>query len=191
MLHLHVCLCFHKIQSHMKRSVSYHPFQPQRGVDVLRKMVQLCMKRGDKSLFPFNTSVDTPLDAPIQQITPLYNGRLKVDRICSGRCCGVGPHCTLVNLILHVFNKINYQTCATTSEHIRESSLDASSLVTAFLLAFHDITFSHLNIYISYKSMYSLCIWDIIRQSYGDIFITIDLKLFYMPSSSCSHTHQC
>lgn len=46
-------------------------------------MVQLHVKRGDESQFLFSTSVDTSLDTLIQQITAIYNGRLKVDRICS------------------------------------------------------------------------------------------------------------
>ncbi|XP_041657107.1 cilia- and flagella-associated protein 298 [Cheilinus undulatus] len=46
-------------------------------------MVQLHVKRGDDSQFLFNTTVDAPLVTVIQQITAIYNGRLKVDRICS------------------------------------------------------------------------------------------------------------
>uniref|UniRef100_A0A3P8NES0 Cilia and flagella associated protein 298 n=1 Tax=Astatotilapia calliptera TaxID=8154 RepID=A0A3P8NES0_ASTCA len=46
-------------------------------------MVQLHVKRGDESLFLFNTTVDTPLETLIQQITAIYNGRLKVERLCS------------------------------------------------------------------------------------------------------------
>ncbi|KAM3601667.1 uncharacterized protein V6R79_016495 [Siganus canaliculatus] len=53
------------------------------GGGLLLKMVQLHVKRGDESQFLFNTSVDTPLETIIQQITAIYNGRLKVDRICS------------------------------------------------------------------------------------------------------------
>ncbi|KAM3868574.1 cilia- and flagella-associated protein 298 [Diretmus argenteus] len=46
-------------------------------------MVQLHLKRGDESQFLFSTTVDVPLETLIQQITEIYNGRLKVDRICS------------------------------------------------------------------------------------------------------------
>lgn len=46
-------------------------------------MVQLHVKRGDESQFLFNTTVDAPLETVIRQITAIYNGRLKVDRICS------------------------------------------------------------------------------------------------------------
>ena len=55
------------------------------------KMVQLHVKRGDESQFLFNATVDAPLETVIQEITGIYNGRLKVDRICSGEtyrlCC--------------------------------------------------------------------------------------------------------
>lgn len=51
---------------------------------LLSEMVQLHVKRGDESLFLFNTTVDTPLETLIQQITAIYNGRLKVERLCSG-----------------------------------------------------------------------------------------------------------
>lgn len=47
-------------------------------------MVLLHVKRGDESQFLFNTTVDAPLETVIEQITAIYNGRLKVDRMCSG-----------------------------------------------------------------------------------------------------------
>ncbi|XP_068600270.1 cilia- and flagella-associated protein 298 [Brachionichthys hirsutus] len=46
-------------------------------------MVQLHVKRGDESQFLFNAAVDEPLETVIQQVTAIYNGRLKVERICS------------------------------------------------------------------------------------------------------------
>lgn len=46
-------------------------------------MVQLHVKRGDDSQFLFNATVDMPLETVIQEITTIYNGRLKVERICS------------------------------------------------------------------------------------------------------------
>lgn len=48
-------------------------------------MVQLHVKRGDESQFLFNTTVDISIETLIQQVTQVYNGRLKVDRICSGK----------------------------------------------------------------------------------------------------------
>lgn len=47
-------------------------------------MVQLHVKRGDESQFLFNTTVDVQIDALSQQAAVIYNGRLKVERICSG-----------------------------------------------------------------------------------------------------------
>lgn len=48
-------------------------------------MVQLHVKRGDESQFLVHTCGDTSVDALIQQITEIYNGRLRVGRISSGR----------------------------------------------------------------------------------------------------------
>lgn len=78
-------------------------------------MVQLHVKRGDESQFLFNTSVDTPLDTLIQQLASIYNGRLKVDRICSGKC-REGPS-TLFSLTLS-FKKLVFffNECAEITE---------------------------------------------------------------------------
>lgn len=46
-------------------------------------MVQLHVKQGDESQFLFNSTVDEPLETLIQQITAIYNRRLKVERICA------------------------------------------------------------------------------------------------------------
>ncbi|XP_033834832.1 cilia- and flagella-associated protein 298 [Periophthalmus magnuspinnatus] len=46
-------------------------------------MVQLHVKRGDESQFLFNTTVDASLETVIQQIASIYNGRLKVERMCA------------------------------------------------------------------------------------------------------------
>ncbi|KAI1903396.1 hypothetical protein AGOR_G00026750 [Albula goreensis] len=46
-------------------------------------MVQLHVKRGDESQFLFDTTVDVSLEILIQQVSAIYNGILKVDRICS------------------------------------------------------------------------------------------------------------
>ncbi|XP_046898937.1 cilia- and flagella-associated protein 298 isoform X2 [Hypomesus transpacificus] len=46
-------------------------------------MVQMHVKHGDESQFLFNTTVDVPVETVIQQVAAIYNGRLKVDRICS------------------------------------------------------------------------------------------------------------
>ncbi|XP_061755312.1 cilia- and flagella-associated protein 298 [Nerophis ophidion] len=49
-------------------------------------MVVLHVKRGDESQFLFNASVETSVDVLLQEITDIYNGRLKVGRICSEMC---------------------------------------------------------------------------------------------------------
>lgn len=46
-------------------------------------MVQLHVKRGEESQFLFQTTVDVQIDTLTQQVSAIYNGRLKVDRICS------------------------------------------------------------------------------------------------------------
>ncbi|KAK2823397.1 hypothetical protein Q7C36_019997 [Tachysurus vachellii] len=46
-------------------------------------MVQLHVKHEHESQFLFNTTVDVSIETLVQQVTQVYNGRLKVDRICS------------------------------------------------------------------------------------------------------------
>ncbi|KAL4608580.1 hypothetical protein GN956_G24745 [Arapaima gigas] len=46
-------------------------------------MVRLHVKRGDESQFVADAAVEVELDALIRQVALIYNGRLKVDRICS------------------------------------------------------------------------------------------------------------
>ncbi|XP_054611100.1 cilia- and flagella-associated protein 298-like isoform X1 [Dunckerocampus dactyliophorus] len=46
-------------------------------------MVILHVKRGDESQFLLATSVDASVDILLQEITAIYNGRLKVGRVCS------------------------------------------------------------------------------------------------------------
>lgn len=48
------------------------------------EMVQLHVRRGDESQFLFSTTVDVSIETLTQQVSAIYNGRLKVDRICSG-----------------------------------------------------------------------------------------------------------
>jgi hypothetical protein len=47
-------------------------------------MVKLHVKHGDESQFLFETTTNTPIDQLITQISLIYNGRLKVHRICNG-----------------------------------------------------------------------------------------------------------
>ncbi|XP_019952934.1 cilia- and flagella-associated protein 298 [Paralichthys olivaceus] len=46
-------------------------------------MVQLHVKRAEDSQFLYSCTVDEQLDTVIRHITAIYNGRLKVERICS------------------------------------------------------------------------------------------------------------
>ncbi|KAG8440134.1 hypothetical protein GDO86_006072, partial [Hymenochirus boettgeri] len=46
-------------------------------------MVRLHVKKGDESQFLFDTSVHIPVEELVNQIAAIYNGRLKVERICS------------------------------------------------------------------------------------------------------------
>jgi hypothetical protein len=48
-------------------------------------MVKLHIKHGDESQFLYETTTNTPVDNLITQASLIYNGRLKVHRICSGR----------------------------------------------------------------------------------------------------------
>ena len=47
-------------------------------------MVVLHVKKGDESQFLYETTVATPVDELISQLVPIFNGRLKVNRICAG-----------------------------------------------------------------------------------------------------------
>lgn len=48
-------------------------------------MVRLHVKKGDESLFLYDTTVEIPVEQLQQEIVPIYNGRLKVLRICAGK----------------------------------------------------------------------------------------------------------
>jgi hypothetical protein len=48
------------------------------------KMVRLHVKKGDESQFLIDSPVDTPVDDLLKAIVPIYNGRLKVNRISAG-----------------------------------------------------------------------------------------------------------
>ena len=62
-------------------------------------MVKLHIKRGDESQFLVETTVEIPISDLLVHLVRLYNGRLKVDRLCQGetpeghegRCAG-GVH---------------------------------------------------------------------------------------------------
>jgi hypothetical protein len=48
-------------------------------------MVRLHVKRGDESQFLFDTTVTSKTDEVIGDVAGIYNGRLKVERICYGK----------------------------------------------------------------------------------------------------------
>jgi len=48
------------------------------------KMVKLHIKKGDDSQFLCETTVDILVDELLANIVAVYNGRLKVQRICAG-----------------------------------------------------------------------------------------------------------
>ena len=47
-------------------------------------MVKLHVKKGDESQFLHESTVETLIDDVIHDVIYIYNGRLKVLRICSG-----------------------------------------------------------------------------------------------------------
>ncbi|XP_066295555.1 cilia- and flagella-associated protein 298-like [Branchiostoma lanceolatum] len=46
-------------------------------------MVVLHVKKGEESQFLYETTVAAPLDDVLKEVTAIYNGRLKVERICA------------------------------------------------------------------------------------------------------------
>ena len=48
-------------------------------------MVKLHIKKGEESHFLYETNVGVSVEDLIIQIVRLYNGRLKVDRLCQGK----------------------------------------------------------------------------------------------------------
>lgn len=47
-------------------------------------MVKLHIKKGDESQFLFETTADTGVEEAMKAICNIYNGRLKVQRLCYG-----------------------------------------------------------------------------------------------------------
>jgi hypothetical protein len=47
-------------------------------------MVKLHVKRGNDSQFLYETAVDKTVDEVVEEVTFIYNGRLKIGRICNG-----------------------------------------------------------------------------------------------------------
>ena len=57
-------------------------------------MVKLHVKKGDESQFLYDTTVDVAIEDLLTEIVPIYNGRLKVHRICSGETIYSVSWCT-------------------------------------------------------------------------------------------------
>jgi hypothetical protein len=47
-------------------------------------MVKLSIKKGDEPQFIYETTVDTSVDEVLADVSAIYNGRLKVQRLCAG-----------------------------------------------------------------------------------------------------------
>jgi hypothetical protein len=47
-------------------------------------MVKLHVKRGNESQFLYEATLDKTVDEVIEDVTVIYNGRLKIGRICDG-----------------------------------------------------------------------------------------------------------
>lgn len=50
-------------------------------------MVILHIKRGDESHFLFETKLDTKVETVQAEVLAIFNGRLKISRVCSGTLC--------------------------------------------------------------------------------------------------------
>ena len=61
-------------------------------------MVKLHIKRGEESLFLYETTVEAPLSEVVVQLVRLQNGRLKVSRLCQGMYEGINYN----NIIIYV-----------------------------------------------------------------------------------------
>lgn len=46
-------------------------------------MVKLHIKKGDDSQFLYETTVEMPIDDLLKDVSAIYNGRLKIDRLCA------------------------------------------------------------------------------------------------------------
>jgi hypothetical protein len=62
-------------------------------------MVKLHVKRGDESQFLYETTVNKVVDEIIKEVTIIYNGRLKIRRICDGKPL-LEIHSCLFNIVL-------------------------------------------------------------------------------------------
>ena len=63
-------------------------------------MVKLHIKKGDESQFLFNTTVEIAIEDLLAEIVPIYNGRLKVHRICPGEWARHNNNAQLTNAVI-------------------------------------------------------------------------------------------
>ena len=47
-------------------------------------MVVLHVKKGDESQFLYETTVEIKVEQLVSELVPIFNGRLKVNRVCGG-----------------------------------------------------------------------------------------------------------
>lgn len=59
-------------------------FRPATWYRKIKDMVKLHVKRGNDSQFLYETAVDKTVDEVVEEVTFIYNGRLKIGRICNG-----------------------------------------------------------------------------------------------------------
>ena len=50
-------------------------------------MVRLHVKHGDESQFLFDTITTVVVEDLVKELLYIYNGRLKIERVCSGKYC--------------------------------------------------------------------------------------------------------
>ena len=48
-------------------------------------MVKLHIKKGDESQFLFETTIEASVEETLKLICNIYNGRLKIQRLCAGK----------------------------------------------------------------------------------------------------------
>ena len=63
-------------------------------------MVKLHLKKGDESQFLFETTVNIEMDSLLRDLVVIYNGRLKIQRLCAGKANIILPtqlHFSVVN----------------------------------------------------------------------------------------------
>lgn len=87
-------LCIHTFDSNTCAMLNVLSLRKQRchsnvsrgALDIERAMVKLHIKRGDESQFLYETTTDAQLSQLVTHLVKLFNGRLKVDRLCQGSC---------------------------------------------------------------------------------------------------------